>query len=92
MGDTKTRAWALSKARTLLQKFESDWWYGGDTDSYADSLDDPGNEKVYQRHWIGLTPTDAVLPADLVRTSRGLEVQVPAGRGSGVSEFRVTLR
>ena len=23
---------------------------------------DPDNEKVFQRHWIGLTPTDAVLP------------------------------
>jgi hypothetical protein len=22
----------------------------------------PGNKKVFQRHWIGLTPTDAVLP------------------------------
>ena len=31
--------------------------------SYADSLDDPGNQKVFQRHWIGLTPTDAVLPS-----------------------------
>ena len=30
--------------------------------------------------------------ADLVRTARGLEVRVPAGRGSGVSELRVTLR
>jgi hypothetical protein len=29
---------------------------------------------------------------DLVRTARGLEVRVPAGRGSGVSELRVTLR
>ena len=38
------------------------WWYGGDAESYADSLDDPGNKKVFQRHWIGLTPTDAVLP------------------------------
>lgn len=32
------------------------------TGQYADSLDDPGNVKVFQRHWIGLTPTDAVLP------------------------------
>ena len=46
----------------LLEKFEETWWYGGDTHSYADSLEDPGNEKVFQRHWIGLTPTDAVLP------------------------------
>ncbi len=30
--------------------------------------------------------------ADLVRTARGLEVRVPAGRGSGVSKLRVTLR
>ena len=62
MGDTQTRSWAVGKARALLEKFEEDWWYGGDTRSYADSLEEPGNEKVFQRHWIGLTPTDAVLP------------------------------
>ena len=62
MGDTPTRRWAVGKARALLEKFEEDWWYGGDTRSYADSLEEPGNEKVFQRHWIGLTPTDAVLP------------------------------
>jgi hypothetical protein len=62
LGDDETRRWAVGKARALLQKFEQDWWYGGDTRSYADSLEDPGNEKVFQRHWIGLTPTDAVLP------------------------------
>ncbi len=62
VGDDKTRRWAAGKARVLLEKFEQDWWFGGDTRSYADSLKDPGNEKVFQRHWIGLTPTDAVLP------------------------------
>ncbi|HWJ53534.1 MAG TPA: glycogen debranching protein, partial [Propionibacteriaceae bacterium] len=62
VGDTRTRRWAVGKAQALLDKFESNWWYGGDTRSYADSLDDPGNQKVFQRHWIGLTPTDAVLP------------------------------
>ncbi len=62
LGDGDTYRWAVGKARALLQKFEQDWWYGGDTDSYADSLDDPGNNKVFQRHWIGLTPTDAVVP------------------------------
>ncbi|MFP5283744.1 MAG: glycogen debranching protein, partial [Actinomycetes bacterium] len=61
-GDSETRRWALRQANRLLEKFERDWWYGGDTRSYADSLDDPGNEKVFQRHWITLTPTDAVLP------------------------------
>ena len=62
MGDDETRRWAVSKARALLETFEETWWYGGDTRSYADSLLDPNNEKVFQRHWIGLTPTDAVLP------------------------------
>jgi hypothetical protein len=61
-GDRTTRRWAITQARTLLDKFESTWWYGGDARSYADSLADPGNVKVFQRHWIGLTPTDAVLP------------------------------
>ena len=62
IGDDETRRWAVSKARALLETFEETWWYGGDTRSYADSLLDPNNEKVFQRHWIGLTPTDAVLP------------------------------
>jgi hypothetical protein len=62
VGDAQTRRWAIRNAKALLDKFEEDWWYGGDADSYADSLDDPGNEKVFQRHWIDLTPTDAVLP------------------------------
>ena len=63
VGDTETRSWAVGKAQALLQKFEADWWYDADSArSYADSLVDPGNEKVFQRHWIGLTPTDAVLP------------------------------
>ena len=61
-GDHSTRRWATAKAQSLAGKFERSWWYGGDTRSYADSLDDPGNTKVFQRHWIGLTPTDAVLP------------------------------
>ncbi len=51
----------MNQARALLEKFEADWWYGGTTRSYADSLGD-NNEKIYQRHSITLTPTDAVLP------------------------------
>jgi hypothetical protein len=60
-GDAATRGWAIAQAQALLDKFENDWWYGADARSYADSLGD-GNTKVFQRHWIGLTPTDAVLP------------------------------
>jgi hypothetical protein len=62
VGDGQTRRWAVGNAQALLEKFEEDWWYDADADSYADSLDDPGNQRVFQRHWIGLTPTDAVLP------------------------------
>ena len=62
MGDSETRRCAVDKARAVLERFEEIWWYGVDTRSYADSLVDPGNEKVFQRHWIGLTSTDAVLP------------------------------
>jgi hypothetical protein len=63
VGDSQTKRWATKKAKALLDKFEDDWWYAADGAlSYADSLDDPGNKKVFQRHWIGLTPTDAVLP------------------------------
>jgi hypothetical protein len=61
-GDQATAAWAASHARQLEQRFEDAWWYGRDgARGYADSLDDPGNHKVFQRHWIGLTPMDAML-------------------------------
>ena len=78
LGDEETRSWATGKARTLLQKFERDWWYGGDTRSYADSLENPGNDKVFQRHWIGLTPTDAVLPRTAGRAAGPLASRVHA--------------
>ena len=53
-----------NRALKLIDKFEQDWVVRRrHPRGYADSLEDPGNEKVFQRHWIGLTPTDAVLPA-----------------------------
>ena len=69
-GDRRTERWAIRRAARMQKRFESAWWYDQDgAKSYADSLDDPDeggtgprNEKVFQRHWIGLTPTDAVLP------------------------------
>ncbi len=75
-GDDETRRWATAQANALLEKFEETWWYGRDgADSYADSLDGPDNTKIFQRHWIGLTPTDAVLPPIRGRAGR------PAGLG-----------
>ncbi|NJC86647.1 glycogen debranching protein [Planosporangium mesophilum] len=76
-GDTATARWANTEAANRKQRFEQAWWAGGDATatgaavtgaaassakSYADSLTDPGNAKVFQRHWIGLTPMEAALP------------------------------
>ncbi|MGZ4457851.1 MAG: glycogen debranching protein [Nocardioidaceae bacterium] len=60
-GDTTTRDWASSKAADLEKRFEKTWWYGPQAQQYADSLDNPGNSQVFQRHWIGLTPVEAEL-------------------------------
>ena len=61
-GDRPTAAWATHEAVERTRTFERTWWYGGDADSYADSLADPGNVKLYQRYWIGATPMEAELP------------------------------
>jgi hypothetical protein len=65
-GDTATASWATTHADDLTARFDQAWWNGGDTHQYADSLDDPDNPandntKIFQRHWIGLTPLDAEL-------------------------------
>ncbi|MDQ0989319.1 hypothetical protein [Streptomyces sp. V3I7] len=64
--DTATESWATRRAEALEQRFESTWWAGGDTDQYGDSLHDPDNRPILQRHWIGVTPMDA----ELVRPGR----------------------
>src|SRR3954462_9339560 len=58
-GDGATRVWASRRAAALERRFESTWWFGRAARQYADSLDDPGNHRVFQRHWIGLTPVEA---------------------------------
>ncbi|HET8641393.1 MAG TPA: hypothetical protein VFM37_05620, partial [Pseudonocardiaceae bacterium] len=65
-GDTARAAWASAKAADLESRFEAQWWYGADADSYADSIDDPANPandntRIFQRHWIGVTPMEATL-------------------------------
>ena len=64
--DTGTARWASERAAALEAAFEEAWWFGGDTDQYADSLDRPDddsndNTRILQRHWIGVTPMDAEL-------------------------------
>ncbi|MGH3585823.1 MAG: hypothetical protein ACRDQ0_05830, partial [Pseudonocardia sp.] len=60
-GDAETAAWASSAAAEMEQAFEGTWWFGGDARQYADSLSNPDNARVFQRHWIGVTPMDAML-------------------------------
>ncbi len=60
-GDQAVRRWATTRARTLERRFEGAWWFGSGTGQYADSLDDPGNAQVFQRHWTGVTPVEAEL-------------------------------
>jgi len=75
LGDTATVRWAGRKATWLERRFDHAWWYGPKATQYADSLDDPGNVKVFQRHWIGLTPVEA----ELVRPGRPDSPLAPVG-------------
>ena len=59
--DKETRRWAERKARELHRHFERAWWMDAPHFQYADSLDDPGNRKVQQKHWIGVTPMEIEL-------------------------------
>jgi hypothetical protein len=61
-GDLATARWAAGEAARREKVFETTFWYGGDAHGYADSLADPGNFTVFQRHWTGLTPIEATLP------------------------------
>ena len=72
-GDTATAGWATDKARGMQRRFDDAWWFGQEgATQYADSLDDPGNEKVFQRHWIGVTPMEVELTDQQNRAVPGL--------------------
>ena len=62
MDDPATARWATEKADGMKRRFEGSWWFGREgVTQYADSLRNPGNEKVFQRHWIGATPMEVEL-------------------------------
>ncbi|MEA2267530.1 MAG: hypothetical protein QOC64_140 [Solirubrobacteraceae bacterium] len=58
--DRETERWARRTAGRMQRRFEAAWWMPA-IPGYADSLDDPGNRKVQQRHWIGVTPMEVEL-------------------------------
>jgi hypothetical protein len=62
MDDPATAQWATQKANVMQRRFEGSWWFGREgATQYADSLRNPANEKVFQRHWIGATPMEVEL-------------------------------
>jgi hypothetical protein len=63
--DTSVQQWATARANDLEARFEGQWWVP-QAMGYADSVDDPDNPandntSIFQRHWIGVTPMEAVL-------------------------------
>jgi hypothetical protein len=54
---------AEARADALAARFEADWWIEGER-QYADSLRDPGNVKINQKHWIGADPMEIELYRD----------------------------
>jgi hypothetical protein len=55
-GDTATAQWAGGKAANLESHFEDAWWMR-EIPQHADSLSET-NQKIQQRHWIGVTPME----------------------------------
>ena len=54
---------AEARADALVARFEAAWWIEGEQ-AYADSLRDPGNVKINQKHWIGVDPMEVELFRD----------------------------
>jgi hypothetical protein len=54
---------AEARADALASRFENEWWIESEQ-QYADSLRDPGNVKVNQKHWIGVDPMEVELYRD----------------------------
>ena len=77
-GDMVTRRWARSRLGALREAFERVWWMPSFA-QYADSLDDPGDVRVQQKHWIGVTPMEAEL------TPRRRAVPGIAARDHGIA-------
>ncbi|MGE5763606.1 MAG: hypothetical protein ACM3ZF_06955, partial [Mycobacterium leprae] len=83
--DTVTERWALGRARAMERRFEGAWWMPA-VPQYADSLDDPGNVRLQQRWWIGITPME--VEHYVGRTPR-LGLAVPAHAAPAL-ELRMT--
>ena len=84
-GDTETATWAGGKAADLESRFENAWWMPK-VPQHADSLDDPGNVQVQQRHWIGVTPMEI----ETVRDGRVVPGLTTSEHGNQALDLRET--
>ena len=84
-GDGKTVAWANDRANRMMRAFEASWWMP-EVPQHADSLDDPGNVKVQQRHWIGVTPMEI----ELVRNNQPVPGLTTLEHGNAALNLRET--
>jgi len=62
-GDAAAAEDAERLADDLAGRFEDAWWIEAEQ-QYADSLQDPGNVKINQKHWIGVDPMEVELFRD----------------------------
>ena len=60
--DRGTERWAGDLADKLRARFDPVWW-DPDSTQYADSLSET-NQRVQQKHWIGVTPMEVELTDD----------------------------
>jgi glycogen debranching enzyme len=58
--DFATMTWAAGKADMMEANFDDAWWMEN-MNLYADSLENPGNEPLQQKHWINATPMEVLL-------------------------------
>jgi hypothetical protein len=62
-GQTAEADAAEARADALHARFDGEWWIPTEQ-QYADSLVDPGNVPVNQKHWIGVDPMEIELFVD----------------------------
>ena len=86
-GDRATERWAQRHERDLQRRFEAAWWIEG-VPGYADSLDDPGDHQLFQRHWIGVTPMEAELTGEDGEADPGIARADRAARTLQLRETR----
>ena len=84
-GDGATATWANTKAAEMEAAFDPAWWMP-EVPQHADSLRNPGNEKVQQRHWIGVTPMEV----ELVRNGEPVLGLTTRRRGKRALKLRET--